>query len=54
MNINNLVINGCNCFNCKHSHLFNDELKCRLNAQSNNGSDWILVKEDDIKMCWEE
>lgn len=54
MDINNLVINGCNCFNCKHSHLFNYELKCGLKAQNSDGSDYILVNEDDIRMCWEE
>lgn len=54
MDINDLIINGCNCFNCKHSHLFNNKLKCRLNTKGNNNSNSNYVKEDDVKICWEE
>ena len=44
--IYNLIINGCNCFNCINSHLFDDKLICtKYNKQ---------VEDDDAVECWKE
>ena len=36
------------CFNCAYSHLFEEELKCSLSSKTNDGSDYKIVKENDI------
>lgn len=52
--IDELSINGCNCFNCGKSHLFDGFLKCSKDAKSSDGSDHKIVDEYDIKECWVE
>lgn len=50
--LDELAINGCNCFNCAKSHLFNDVLKCTKNCEEE--SQYETVDEYDIKECWTE
>lgn len=49
-----LALEGNDCYNCVYSHWYGDQLKCSLNAKTEDSSDYKVVDEYDIRACWAE
>lgn len=52
--VEELIMNSCECNNCAYSHYFGEELKCSLNAKSDDGSDYEVVDEYLVGECWSD